>query len=83
MFNQDIETCKSLAECQTKYNWPEYISATTGKNNKTRVLNAAQLVKGAIRVLGSVQSLDVDVLKNIKRTNISSDDLVELGNSGC
>jgi radical SAM superfamily enzyme YgiQ (UPF0313 family) len=79
MFNQDIETCKSLAECQTKYNWPEYISATTGKNNKTRVLNAAQLVNGAIRVLGSVQSLDVDVLKNIKRTNISSDDLVELG----
>ena len=78
MYNEDLETCKSIAECQTKYNWPEYIQCDTGKNNKPRVLSAARLVKGAIRLSGSVQSLDSDVLKNIKRSNISGESLMQL-----
>jgi radical SAM superfamily enzyme YgiQ (UPF0313 family) len=78
MYNEDLETCKSISECQSKYNWPEYIQCDTGKNNKPRVLDAARLVKGAIRLSGSVQSLDANVLKNIKRSNISGESLMEL-----
>jgi len=78
MYNEDLETCKSIAECQTQYNWPEYIQCDTGKNNKPRVLSAARLVKGAMRLSGSVQTLDSDVLKNIKRSNISGDSLMQL-----
>lgn len=78
MYSQDLETCKAIAECQEKYQWPEYIQCDTGKNNKPKVLSAARLVKGAIRLSGSVQSLDPDVLKNIKRSNISPDSLMEL-----
>ena len=78
MYSEDLQTCESIAECQSKYNWPEYIQCDTGKNNKPRVLSAARLVKGAIRLSGSVQSLDPDVLKNIKRSNISGDSLMEL-----
>ena len=78
MYSEDLQTCESIAECQSKYNWPEYIQCDTGKNNKPRVLSAARLVKGAIRLSGSVQSLDTDVLKNIKRSNISGDSLMEL-----
>ena len=78
MYNQDLDTCKSIAKCQTKYNWPEYIQCDTGKNNKPRVLSAARLVNGAMRISGSVQTLDSDVLKNIKRSNISGDNLMEL-----
>ena len=78
MYNEDIETCKSIAKCQEKYHWPEYIQCDTGKNNKPRVLNAARLVKGAIRLSGSVQTLDEDVLKNIKRSNISGEGLMQL-----
>ena len=74
MYNEDLETCKSIAECQTKYHWPEYIQCDTGKNNKPRVLNAARLVKGAMRLSGSVQTLDENVLKNIKRSNPDVDD---------
>lgn len=59
-------------------NSQEYIQCDTGKNNKPKVLNAAKLVKGAIRLSGSVQSLDSDVLINIKRNNISADDLMQL-----
>tara|TARA_B110001454_G_scaffold104193_1_gene98144 strand:- start:660 stop:2798 length:2139 start_codon:yes stop_codon:yes gene_type:complete len=78
MYSQDIDTCKVIAKCQEQYNWPDYVHCDTGKNNKERVLDAAKLVKGAIRLSGSVQSLNPDVLKNVKRANISSDDLLQL-----
>ena len=78
MYNEDLETCKFIAECQTKYHWPEYIQCDTGKNNKPRVLSAARLVKGAMRLSGSVQTLDENVLKNIKRSNISGEGLMQL-----
>lgn len=35
-------------------------------------------MNGALRLSGSVQSLDPDVLKNIKRSNISLESLVEM-----
>ena len=25
MYSEDLETCKSIAECQSKYQWPEYV----------------------------------------------------------
>lgn len=78
MYNQDIETCKIIAECQKKYEWPEYIQCDTGKNNKAKVLDAARLVNGAMRLSGAVQSLDENVLKNVKRSNISSDSLMQM-----
>ncbi len=78
MYREDMDTCKAIANCQEKYNWPEYIQCDTGKNNKPLVLNAARLVKGAIRLSGSVQTLDKEVLKNIKRSNISGDGLMQL-----
>jgi radical SAM superfamily enzyme YgiQ (UPF0313 family) len=78
MYSQDLDTCKIIAKCQKQYNWPDYIQCDTGKNNKTRVLSAAKLVKGAMRLSGSVQSLNPEVLTNIKRSNISTDDLLTL-----
>jgi len=78
MYNQDLDTCKAIANCQKKYGWPEYIQCDTGKNNKAKVLDAARLVKGAMRLSGSVQSLDPEVLKNIKRSNIAPDALMQL-----
>jgi DNA-directed RNA polymerase subunit F len=78
MYGQDLETCKIIAECQNKYKWPENIQCDTGKNNKERVLNAAKLVNGAIRLSGAVQSLDKQVLINVKRSNISTDALMQM-----
>jgi len=58
--------------------WPEYIHVATGKNNKERVLSAAEILGGGLRLSGSVQSLSDNVLANIKRKNIAADDLMEL-----
>lgn len=78
MFEEDLETCKILAKSQKEKNYPKYISVATGKNKKERVLEAAKIVNGSMKVAGSVQSLDSDVQKNIKRSNISSDQIVEV-----
>ena len=61
-----------------KKDYPKYINVATGKNKKERVLEAAKLVGGAMKLAGSVQSLDPQVLKNMKRSNISTAQIVEL-----
>lgn len=79
MYKEDIDTCHGLAKTRALYQWPEYINVATGKNSKERVLEAAQIVEGAMRLSGSVQSLDPGVLDNVKRKNISAESLMELG----
>jgi radical SAM superfamily enzyme YgiQ (UPF0313 family) len=78
MYREDLDTCLQLANTRKTYGWPEYINVATGKNQKERVLEAARLLEGALRLSGSVQSLDETVLKNIKRNNISADGLMDL-----
>lgn len=78
MYKDDLETCRALARAQQVYQWPEYINVATGKNQKARVLEASRLINGALRLSGSVQSLDPVVLKNIKRNNIAADGLMDL-----
>ena len=78
MFEEDLDTCKVIADEQDKTGYPKYINVATGKNKKERVLEAAKIVKGAMKLAGSVQSLDEEVQDNIKRKNISSKEIVEM-----
>ncbi len=78
MYKEDLEICHSIAAKQKKYSYPEYINVATGKNHKERVLEAASVINGALRLSGSVQSLDDVVLKNIKRANIDARQIIDL-----
>jgi len=78
MIPRDIETCKKIADVKEKYGYPLRINATTGKNNKDRVIEAIKTLSGTLRLLISVQSLDRQVLENIKRDNISTDQMLAL-----
>jgi radical SAM superfamily enzyme YgiQ (UPF0313 family) len=78
MYREDLDTCRSLAQTRDKYKWPEYINVATGKNSKERVLEASRIIDGALRLSGSVQSLDRKVLENIQRGNISAEGLMDL-----
>lgn len=79
MYKADLETARALAETRELYGWPEYINVATGKNQKERVLEASKIIDGALRLSGSVQSLDSKVLENIKRKNIDAKGLFDLG----
>lgn len=81
MFKQDIETAKILSKTDEKYGFPYYIQVATGKNQKERILEVARILKGKLRLSGSVQSLDPVVQANIKRENISLNQLLSLAGS--
>ena len=77
MYKDDIELCKEIAEVQKKYQWPKRFFGINGKNSKERVIHAASLVEGAT-VSAAIQSTDKTVLKSIKRSNISLDQMIEM-----
>lgn len=70
MLPGDMETAKTIHDLQARINWPQFVWATTGKNNKEAVINAMDLMGGSMSLSTTVQSMDPTVLTNIKRTNI-------------
>ncbi len=70
MFERDIEISGYLGETQREYGWPIYIDATTGKNRPDRIIKSVEKVSGALVLYQAVQSLDDNVLKNVKRQTI-------------
>ena len=77
MYKQDLEVYARFGKIQKKYGYPKSIGTSTGKNVKTRVIDAIKLLNGAVSLTASVQSTDPKVLKNIKRDNISLTSIVE------
>ena len=73
MFKQDEETAQHIAELQSNYSWPKLIRASLGKNKPDRITKIANILNGTLVMGASQQSSDVDVLKNIKRSNISGE----------
>jgi hypothetical protein len=73
MYQQDVETAKSLADTMQKYNWPVHLSAAAGKNKPDRLIEIASILDGAWIIGSAMESSDKDVLKAIKRGNISKD----------
>jgi radical SAM superfamily enzyme YgiQ (UPF0313 family) len=78
MIPGDLQICDEIAIVQKEYNWPKSIQATTGKNSKEQIIEATSKLNGALRLTMSVQSMDQDILTNIKRQNISLDQMLEL-----
>ena len=78
MYPRDLEICEHLAKIQQKYNYPKYIKCTTGKNQKDKIIKAIKKLNSTLRVTMSVQSLDPEVLNNIRRDNISVDHMLAL-----
>jgi radical SAM superfamily enzyme YgiQ (UPF0313 family) len=70
MFERDTEISGYLGETQKLYGWPSYIDATTGKNRPDRIIKSIEKVNGAIVLYQAVQSLDDNVLRNVKRSTI-------------
>lgn len=73
MFARDEEIAEYLGHLQDRYGWPKYIRTTTGKNQAERIIRVMRKTHNALPMTAAVQSLNPEVLKNIKRDNISLD----------
>jgi radical SAM superfamily enzyme YgiQ (UPF0313 family) len=78
MIPGDIETCNAITNVQEKYGYPHKLLTTTGKNNKKKIIESIKSLSSSLSLSMSVQSMDDQVLKNIKRDNISKDVMLEL-----
>ncbi len=79
MFKEDLETCHIIADVQRQKGWPRYVQNSSGKNQKERVLEAARILNGAMILTVSMQSTDEVVLKNVRRSNISLEQILDVG----
>lgn len=73
MYLRDEEIADYIGWLQDTYRWPKYIRTTTGKNNGERIIRVMRKAKGALPMTAAVQSMNPQVLKNIKRDNIKLD----------
>jgi hypothetical protein len=78
MYREDVDFCRAIKQIKKKYDFPHYIITSTGKNQKSRIIECSKLLEGTLRVAASVQSLDGEVLQNIKRSNIPYKQLIDL-----
>ena len=78
MIPGDLETCKAIQEIQEKFDYPHKLLTTTGKNNKKKIIESIKSLSDSLSLSMSVQSMDDQVLKNIKRDNISKEVMLEL-----
>jgi len=79
MYPKDLEVCDDIKKIQEKYNFPKYVKVTSGKNKKEKIIAAIKKLGSSTSMTMSVQSMDPQVLSNIRRDNISKDALVALG----
>ena len=84
MYESDTGTARAIMQAKEKFGWPTIISASAGKNKPQRTIEVASILKGAWTLGASIQSTDADVLKAIRRSNISSNAyqaIMDYGNS--
>ena len=79
MYPKDLEVCDIIKEIQEKYNFPKYVKVTSGKNKREKIIAAIKKLGNSTYMTMSVQSMNPQVLSNIRRDNISSDELIALG----
>jgi len=82
MFKEDADKADAIAATQKMYGWPAYIHVSGGKNHKERVLDVARRVGGRMGVAASLQSTDPEVLSNVRRSNISVEQLAAVAQTG-
>ena len=78
MFPRDREVAQIIVEMREKYNWPTSICGSTGKNDKERIIDITSVFGDSFEVSMATQSMDGQVLENVKRSNIQLDHFREI-----
>ena len=70
---RDIEIAKFMKEIRDKTNYPRKFQINWAKNSNHRINQINEILDDSVHTVMSLQSLDTETLKNIKRTNIKSE----------
>jgi radical SAM superfamily enzyme YgiQ (UPF0313 family) len=82
MYKEDLDTARTISSVIKKYDWPHQIETSMGKSQPERLIEAVDIINenksGVIKLRSSVQSMDYDVLKLIKRKNMPIEKILDL-----
>ncbi|MBI2870561.1 MAG: B12-binding domain-containing radical SAM protein, partial [Candidatus Omnitrophica bacterium] len=78
MYERDLDIAKRIKEISNRSNGPKKIQAWNSKNSAKRNIKIADILGNINGFLVAFQSLDDDVLKHMKRSNIKEKDLLEI-----
>jgi radical SAM superfamily enzyme YgiQ (UPF0313 family) len=74
MLPRDYEISLKLRDTIKRYKWPIGIFVSTSKVSKDNVLKCLSLLEGVVNFSASMQSLNEETLREIKRKNLSFDE---------
>jgi putative methyltransferase len=80
MFQNDLAIAEKIASVKKKYGYPKSVWYSSSKNNPDRVLEIVKIFKQSELIdyqLLAMQTMTTQVLKNIKRGNMSADQMKE------
>ena len=82
MFSKDVDYIRAWIECKKKYGTPVDIRLQNAKNSNSRVIEIGELIQQNFPFLErstlAVQSMNEEVLRNIKRENIGVKNYLKL-----
>lgn len=76
MYPEDLAVADEIARIQDQFAWPDFVDCISGKNNKSLVLQTAGKIRGG-QFSAAIQSSDGTVLNNIRRRNVSIEEMIE------
>tara|TARA_B100000886_G_C20423136_1_gene492529 strand:+ start:924 stop:3038 length:2115 start_codon:yes stop_codon:yes gene_type:complete len=77
ILKEDVEIAKNFKELREKFGYPNAIIYNTAKNNPDRVFEVSDILGELAPVNIAVQAFDNEVLKNIKRKNLTEEEIRE------
>ena len=80
MFEKDVELSHEILKVMNKYDWPQYIECLTPKSNWNNLLKINDILKNRVQLSLSMQSLAIETLNEIKRTNWTIEQYLEFIN---
>lgn len=78
MLKRDEEIAAHINTIQAKYGWPTAFDVSTGKAQLDRAITVAQRLDNKLMLSLSVQSLNGETLRAIKRKNLADDRIIEI-----
>ncbi len=78
LFDKDVELADHIKKIMDKYDWPQIIHCSTPKNKKEKLLKIDDKLKNRVQMGLAMQSMDSDVLQNIKRKNLTTQNQIEI-----
>ena len=77
LFQKDVELADHILKVMEKYDWPQHIKCTTPKSNWDNLLKINDKLKNRVGIGLSMQSVNIDTLKVVKRRNWTTNQYIE------